>query len=162
MQPIQRAEGGDNRETPRAVEVTQTNWARLKFTTEAQSESDTGLGAAHWPDFHQSHHFTLLESFQDGSEQKTAPCNVPLQPTLICTILADTVIALDSLLLNYIRSSNKSSSQPFLSDVAAARASSQQSQRRRMLVLSLPSPAPPVSANALHLETTGNGTAPAR
>lgn len=31
-----------------------------------------------------------------------------------------------------------------------------------MLVLSLPSPAPPVSANALHLETTGNGTAPAR
>lgn len=60
-------------ETPRAVEVTQTNCARLKSITEAQSASDTGFSAAHWPDFHQSHHLAVLESFQTGSEQRTCP-----------------------------------------------------------------------------------------
>lgn len=93
-------------ETPRAVEVTQTNWARLKFTTEAQSASDTGLSAAHWPDFHQSHHLAILESFPDWKRAKDVPCNVPVQPTLICAILANAAIALDALRL-IIRSANK-------------------------------------------------------
>lgn len=68
VQPIQTAIF----QTPRAGEVTQANWARHNFTLKAQSQRGTGLRAAHWPDFHQSHHspFQQVVDGADKTEEK--------------------------------------------------------------------------------------------